>query len=112
MSQQQMEFGPGNRHGSASYSVGYEEVPHDSYSSSSSRGQKLSWQDAIMHPSAGQRLALAIVSLVMFMILIFGLIGISVATQAPAWVVLPVLFILVLFSAVAVIINIVFNRKS
>lgn len=112
MSQQQMEFDPGNRYGPASYSVGYEEVPHNSYSSSSSRGQKLSRQDAIMHTTAGQRLALAIVSLVMFMILIFGLIGISAATQAPAWVVLPVLFILVLFSAVAVIINIVFNRKS
>jgi len=111
MSQQQMEFGPGNRHGSASYSVEYEEVPHDSYSSSSSRGQKLSWQDAMMHPSAGQRLALAIVSLVLFLILVFGLVGISVATQAAPWVVLPILFILVLFSVVAVVINVVFNRK-
>jgi hypothetical protein len=111
MSQQQMEFGPGNRHGSASYSGGYGEVPHDSYSSSSSRGQKLSWQDAIMHPSAGQRLTLAIFSLVMFLILVFGLVGISVATQAAPWVVLPILFILVLFSVVAVVINVVFNRK-
>jgi hypothetical protein len=111
MSQQQMEFDPGNRHGSASYSVGYEKVPHDSYSSSSSRGQKLSWQDTIMHPTAGQRLTLAIVSLVMFLILVFGLVGISVATQAAPWVVLPILFILVLFSVVAVVINVVFNRK-
>ena len=111
MSQQQMEFDPGNRQGLASYSVGYEEVPHDSYSSSSSRGQKLSWQDAIMHPMASQRLTLAIVSLVMFLILVFGLVGIAVATQAPAWAVLPILFILVLFSVVTVIINVVFNRK-
>ena len=112
MPQQQMEFDPGSGHRSASYSVGYEEVPHHSYSSSSSHGQKLSWQDAIMHPTAGQRLTLAIVSLVMFMILTFGLVGISVATQAAAWVVLPILFILILFSALAVIVNIVFNRKS
>ena len=111
MSQQQMEFDPGNRHGPASYSVGYEEVPYNSYSSSSSRGQKLSWQDAVMHPSAGQRLTLAIVSLAMFLILVFGLIGIAVATQASPWVVLPILFILVLFSVVAIIINVVFNRK-
>ena len=112
MSQQQMEFDPGTRQGSASYSVGYEEVPHGSYTSSSLHGQKLSWQDAIMHPTAGQRLTLAIVSLVMFLILIFGLVGITVATQAPAWVALPILFILFLFSALAGIINIVFNRKS
>jgi hypothetical protein len=112
MSQQQMEFDPGSGHRSASYSVGYEEVPHDSYTSSSSHGQKLSWQDAIMRPTASQRLALAIVSLVMFMILIFGLVGISEATQAPTWVVLPILFILVLFSALAAIINIGFNAKS
>ncbi len=112
MSQQQMEFDPGGGHRSASFSVGYEEVPHDSYSSSSIRGQKLLWQDAVMHPTAGQRLALAIVSLVMFMIIIFGLVLIAVASNARPWVVLPILFILILYSALAVIINIVFNRKS
>ena len=112
MSQQQMDFDPGMRRESASYAVGYEEVPHGSYPSSSLHGQKLSWQDAIMHPTAGQRLALAIVSLGMFLFLTFGLVGISVATQASAWVVLPILFILVLFFALAVVINIVFNHKS
>ena len=112
MSQQHMDFDPGNRRGSASDSVGYEEGPYERYSSASSRGQKLSWQDAIMGPTAGQRLALAVISLVLFLILIFGLIGIAVATRAPAWAVLPILFILVLFSTLAVIINIVFHRKS
>jgi hypothetical protein len=111
MSQQQMEFDPGSGHRSASYSVGYEEVPHDS-SSSSIRGQKLLWQDAVMHPTAGQRLALAIVSLVMFLILIFGLVLIAVTSNAAGWVVLPILLILTLYSTLAVIINIVFNRKS
>ena len=112
MSQQQREFEPGSGHGSASYSVGYEGVPRDSYSSSSIRGQKLLRQDAVMHPTAGQRLALAIVSLVIFMILIFGLVLIAVTSNAAGWVVLPILFILILYSALAVIINIVFNRKS
>ena len=112
MSQQHMEFEPGSGHGSASYSVGYEELPHDSYSSSSVRGQKLSWQDAIMHPTAGQRLALAIVSLVMFLILIFGFVLLAITSSAAGWVVLPILFILILYSALAVIINIVFNRNS
>ena len=112
MSQQQMGFEPGSGHGSASYSVGYEEVPRDSSSSSSIRGQKLLWQDAVMHPTAGQRLALAIVSLVMFLILIFGLVLIAVTSSAAGWVVLPILFILILYSALAASINIVFNRKS
>jgi hypothetical protein len=112
MSQQQMEFEPGSGHGSASYSVGYEEVPRDSYSSSSIRGQKLVWQDAVMHPTAGQRLALALISLVIFMILIFGLVLIAVTSNAASWVVLPILLILVLYSALAACINIVFNGKS
>ena len=112
MSQQQMGFEPGSGHGSASYSVGYEEVPRDSSSSSSIGGQKLLWQDAVMHPTAGQRLALAIVSLVMFLILIFGLVLIAVTSSAAGWVVLPIFFILILYSALAASINIVFNRKS
>jgi hypothetical protein len=112
MSQQHMEFEAPSGHGSSSYSFGYEEVPHDSYSASSIHGQKLSWQDAVMHATAGQRLALAIVSLVMFLILIFGLVLIAVTSSAAGWVVLPILFILVLYSGRAVIINIVFNRNS
>jgi hypothetical protein len=112
MSQQYMEFNPGSSQESASFSVGYEQVPRDSYSSSSSRGQKLSWQDAEIHATAGQRLALAIVSLVMFMVIIFGLVLLALASNAAPWVVLPILFIIVLYSTLAVIINIVFNRKS
>ena len=112
MSQQHMEFEPGGGHGSNAYSVGYEGIPHDSYSSSGIRGQKLGWQDVVMHPTAGQRLALAIVSLVMFLVLIFGLVLLAILSNAAGWVVLPVLLILVLYTVLAVIINIVFNRKS
>jgi hypothetical protein len=45
------------------------------------------------------------------MVMTFGLIVLAIATQAPPWVVLPILFILVLFATAAVIINIVFNRR-
>ena len=60
---------------------------------------------------AGQRLALAIASLVMFLILTFGLVRIAVATHPESWVVFPILFILVLFTVAAVIINVVFNSR-
>ena len=112
MSQEHMEFEPSSGHKSASYSVGYEEIPHEGYSSSSLRGQKLLWNDAVMHPTASQRLALAIISLVLFMVIIFGSVLISIASNAAGWVVLPILIILALYSAMAIIINIVFNRTS
>jgi hypothetical protein len=110
MSQQHMEFEPDSSHGSASYSIGYEEVPHDSYSSSSARGQNLLWKDAVIHATAGQRLALALVSLILFVILIFGLVLISVAANAAGWVVMPILVILILYTVLAAIINVAFNQ--
>jgi hypothetical protein len=112
MSQQQMEFEPGSGHGSASNTMGYEEVPHTSYSSSSTRGHKLVWQDAVMHPTAGQRFALAIVSLVMFLILIFGLVLLAITSNAEGWVVLPILLILALYTGLAITINAVFNSHT
>jgi len=111
MSQQHMEFEPDSSHGPASYSVGYEEIPHENYTSSSTRGQKLLWNDAVMHATAGQRLALALVSLILFVILIFGLVLISVAANAAGWVVLPILAILILYVVLAAIINVAFNRS-
>jgi len=74
--------------------------------------EKLSGPAGGQAPTASQRLALAIASLAMLMLMTFGLIGIAAATQAPPWVVLPILFILLIFSSVAVIINIVFNCKN
>jgi hypothetical protein len=106
MSQQEMNYGELNRDRSGFSQGGYEGIPH-----SSIYGEKLSGHAVGRVPSATQRLVLAIASLVMLMMMTFGLIGIAVATQAPPWVVIPILFILVLFSTAAVIINIVFNRK-
>ena len=111
MSQQHMEFEPGSGHGPASYSVGYEEVPHENYTSSSLHGQKLLWKDAVMHATAGQRLALALVSLVLFVILVFGLVLVAATSNVAGWVVLPILAILILYVVLAAIINIAFNRS-
>jgi hypothetical protein len=106
MSQQEMNYGELNRDRSGFSQGGYEGIPH-----SSIYGEKLSGHALGGAPTAGQRLALAITSLVMLMVMTFGLIGIAVATHASPWVVIPILLILILFSTAAVIINIVFNRK-
>ena len=74
-------------------------------------GDKLSVPAGGSSLTTGRRLTLAIASLVMLMLLTFGLVGIAVATHAASWVVFPILFVLVLFASAAVIINIVFNRK-
>jgi len=94
---------------------GYKDIPLSSFRekelSGHAEGEKLSGHAVGWVPTAGQRLALAIASLVMFIVMTFGLIGLAIATQAPSWAVLPILFILVLFATAAVIINLVFNRK-
>ena len=74
-------------------------------------GQKISGTMSGQAPTAGQRLALAIVSLSLFIFLIFGLVLLAVATNAPNWAVVPIVFVFILFSAVATTINIVFNRR-
>ena len=58
-----------------------------------------------------QHLTLAIASLIIVTLLTLGLIGIAVAAHLAIWVVILILLVLVLFASVAVIINIVFNRK-
>jgi hypothetical protein len=107
MSQQEMDYSELNRDRSAPAYGRYEGAPR-----SNMYGEKLSAQAISTAATAGQRLALAIVSLAMLMLTIFGLIGVAVATNAPSWAIFPIILIIVLFSAVAVIINIVFNRKS
>jgi len=62
--------------------------------------------------TTGQRLALAIASLVMVMLLTFGLVGIAAATHADNGVGFLILFVVALFTSATVVINIVFNRKS
>ncbi len=73
--------------------------------------QKLSAPVSSQTPTAGQRLALAIVSLSLLIVLIFGLTILAMAGHVADWAVIPILFIILLFSAVAVVINVVFNRR-
>ena len=106
MSQQDMQFDEMNS-GRPGPSYGrYEGIHHTNL-----YGEKLSFSSMKTAPTAGQRLALAIASLAMLLVLIFGLIGIAASTQAQNWVIIPILFIYTLFATVAIIINIVFNRK-
>ncbi len=110
MSQQELDYDGLNRDRPGFPSAGYEgERAH--HSQSYWDRDKLSAPLMRTELQAGQRLALAIASLVMFLILTFGLVGIAIATQAEHWVVLPILSILVLFTVAAVMINSAFNRR-
>ena len=111
MSQQQIhseKIYPDGPQGSYS---GYEGTPPHSNYSNSFFGQKLPGQGIGRRASAGQRLALALVSLVLLVLVIFGLVLIAAATNVQGWVAIPILLIIFLFGAVATIINVVFNRS-
>ena len=110
MSQQELDYDGLNRDRPGYASAGYEGESAHHYHSYSDR-DKLSAPLMRTELKAGQRLALAIASLVMFLILTFGLVGIAAAGHADSWVVFPILFILVLCTVAAVIINIVFSRR-
>lgn len=92
-------------------SPGYEGEHVRNPSAYSLYGQKLSMPVGSQMVGPGQRLALAIVSLCLLIFLIFGLIAFAALSNAPNWAVVPVLFIIALFSAVVAIVNIVFNRR-
>src|SRR5579864_9788168 len=101
MSQQELDYDGLNRDRPGFSSDIYEGEGTHRYHSYRDR-DKLSAPFMRTDLTAGQRLALAIVSLVMFMIMTFGLIGIAIATNAAGWIVFPILFILVLFTVAAV----------
>jgi hypothetical protein len=73
-------------------------------------GQKLSGEASGQTPTAVQRLALALVSLGMLMGMTILLTILAGAPSAPSWAVFSLLFVLTLFAAAAVSINVVFNR--
>jgi hypothetical protein len=112
MSQQEMHYDEIDRDRAGSSYAGYEGVPHFNYDySAGSYGQKLSGRLLSSAPTAGQRLVLALVSIVMLMIMTFGLIWIGIATNGDALAGFLLFFLLILFYAAVVIINIVFNRR-
>jgi len=111
---QQINFNEINREEPSSYAAGYEEIPHDSAYTSASFGQKLSGQEAGRTPTAGQRLALAIVSILAFLLMFFVVIVLAFANLSPVVIsnLAPVLGIMSLVFFVAIIwLNIVFNRR-
>jgi hypothetical protein len=79
---------------------------------SSSAGQKLSQDAPGQGPTVGQRFVLALVSLGMLMGMTTLLTILATARSAPAWEVFPFLFVLTLFTAAVVSINIAFSRRT
>jgi len=75
-------------------------------------GQKLIPDAPGQAPTVGQRLALALVSLGMLMGMSTLLTILATATRSPGWVVVPLLFVLTLFTVAVVSINVVFHRRS
>jgi hypothetical protein len=110
MSQQEID-----RDGSGTSYAGYEGVPHYGGYSANSYGEKLSGQEANRVPTAGQRLALAIVSLSLWMAL-FLIVVIGAAVTSPfnpiSRLLYPLLILgLLIFTALVFVINVLFNRK-
>lgn len=128
MSQQQMDSGEINRDEPRLSSREYEAGVHYDRDSSALYGQKLAATMSTSSPSSGQRLALAIVSLALwvlvFLIVVFSLITTpstifveSVASTTsydnPSWHILYPLLIagLLIFSILVFAINMLFYRK-
>ncbi len=108
----------------------FEGVPHDDSYFAPSSGQKLSVNSGFSSPSWGQRLVLAIVSLVLWAIVFFVVILIITTTPAqiivsgpnsPPTIVdnakslysIALLLIsgLLIFSAIIIVLNVLFNRR-
>ena len=115
MSQQHMDFDEIKGDESASYATGYEETPHNDIFSSGAFGQKLSGQDTNRTPTAGQRLALAIVSFVLLFLLIFAIIALVLFGNLSPTIAsnfAPVIaFISFGFIALLIVVNVLFNRR-
>lgn len=78
---------------------------------SSSSGQKLPQDTPGPASTIGQRFVLALVSLGMLMGMTTLLTILATARSAPSWEVFPFLFVLTLFTAAVVSINVAFSRR-
>jgi len=111
----QMDYTERSHEEPSPYATGYQETPgFNSYATGQgmfSAGQKLSGS-AGKTSTASQRLALAIVSLVLWVITLFGTIGIAIAAQAGPSAGVYILLIMVLFSMLIAVINVVYNRSN
>lgn len=113
----QIDFRESNQEAPPSYSAGHEEAPgYNSYATGFglySAGQKLSGPASAGNvPTANQRLALAIVSLVLWVITLFGTVGLAIASRADSSAAIFILLGVTLFAALIAVVNYVFNRKA
>jgi hypothetical protein len=124
MSQQHMEYdgSPRERPG-ASYAA-YEGVPHYNDYSTNTYGQKLTGRETSKIPTAAQRLALAIVSIVLWILLFLVIAGI-LGSYHPEFSVTPggayetgsnilepfLIAGFAVFTVMVIVINVLFNRK-
>ena len=114
---QHMDFKESNQEAPPPYSAGYEETPgYNSYATGFGLygpGQKLSGPaSADKTPTANQRLALAIVSLVLWVITLFGTIGLAIVSRAEPSAAIFILVGASLFAVLIGVVNIVYNRKT
>ena len=115
MTQHQMDSGEINRDGPRASYTGYEGVPPTDSYSSSSWGQKLTVDNSSSPTSSGQRLALAIISLILWVI-VFIIVGLSASSISPdnpsSRFLYPFLIAaLLIFSVLVLIINVLFHRR-
>ena len=111
---QRMEFSESTPERSGYHSEEYEGVPNYNYNdySSSSEGQKLSGYLVDSTPGTGQRLALAIVSLVLWIMLFLFVAGIIITIGSVNQLLEPFLILgFLIFTAMVFLINMMFNRK-
>jgi len=117
MSQQGMEFEGVMHDGPQSSSTGYQGVPHYKDYTANSYGQKVITGRSNA-PSAGHRLALAIVSL--SLLLVMFLIAMIIAANLPWYnsssvafaMLFTLIFMFVLFAVATMVVNYFFNRRS
>lgn len=124
MSQQHMEFDESQRERPGASYTGYEAVPSYNSYSTHPYGQKLSGQETGRVPTSAQRLALAIVSIVLWIVLFLVIAGI-LGSYHPEFSVTPggayetgsnilepfLIAGFAVFTMMVIVINVLFNRK-
>ena len=124
MSQQHMQFEESQREKPGASYTGYEAVPPYNSYSTHSYGQKLSAPETRWMPTSAQRLALAIVSIVLWIVLFLIIAGIMGSYHTDFFttpdgvyptgsnMLEPFLIAgFAVFTAMVIVINILFNRK-
>ena len=108
---QQMNFDEINRDGPASYATGYEEVSRNRDEAFGWIGQKLSGKEAGQAPTAGQRLVLAIVSLLLLTLIFLAMAAVAIFHGVDSSLAAAFVVMFLAFFVVTLVINVVFHRR-